>query len=260
MTGAPENSERPILNVEGDLVALGPLRRDLLPLYTRWINDLGAARTLGAFLPMTLEGETKWYDESATSEKTVPFTVYARQERPDTFPDWQPNPVCTQTVNAANDTLTGTASKDVLCGDSRNNTIDGGGGNDIILAQGGNDTLTGVTGNDTLNGGPGTDTALYSGTTAVVASLATEFATGVGSDVLLGIENLTGSDANDRLTGSSAANSLVGGGGADAMFGVGGNDALDSMDGVTGNDSLDGGTGTDTKITDASEKSIVGFP
>ena len=61
-------------------MALEPLRRDLLPLYTRWINDLDAARTLGAFLPVTLEGETKWYDESATSEKTVPFTVYARPD------------------------------------------------------------------------------------------------------------------------------------------------------------------------------------
>lgn len=77
MNDALENGERPIINVEGDLVALGPLRRDLLPLYTRWINDLAAARTLGASSPMTLEGETKWYDESATSEKTVPFTVYA---------------------------------------------------------------------------------------------------------------------------------------------------------------------------------------
>jgi len=74
-----ESGEPPTLNVEGDLVALGPLRRDLLPLYTRWINDLAAVRTLGASLPITLEGETKWYDEWATSEKTVPFTVYARQ-------------------------------------------------------------------------------------------------------------------------------------------------------------------------------------
>ncbi len=80
MTETSGGSEAPILNVEGDLVALGPLRRDLLPLYTRWINDLAAARMLGASLPTTLEGETKWYDEWATSEKTVPFTVYARPE------------------------------------------------------------------------------------------------------------------------------------------------------------------------------------
>jgi diamine N-acetyltransferase len=73
-----ENAERPILNIEGELVALGPLRRDLLPLYLRWVNDLEALRTLGAFLPTTLEGETKWYDEWATSETIVPFTIYAR--------------------------------------------------------------------------------------------------------------------------------------------------------------------------------------
>ena len=40
----------------------------------------------------------------------------------------------------------------------------------------------------------------------------------------------------------------------------GGNDALVSRDGVSGNDFLDGGSGTDTKATDATEKSIVGFP
>jgi hypothetical protein len=75
------DSKAPVLNVEGDFLALGALRRGMLPLYTRWINDLGAARPLlGTFLPKTLEGETKWYDEWPTSEKTVPFTVYARPE------------------------------------------------------------------------------------------------------------------------------------------------------------------------------------
>jgi hypothetical protein len=58
MGDASENAERPILNLEGDLVALGPLRRDLLPLYQRWINDLGTMRTLGlAPLPITSEKE-----------------------------------------------------------------------------------------------------------------------------------------------------------------------------------------------------------
>ena len=47
--------ERPVINIEGELVALGPLRRDLLQLYQRWINDLAAARGLGAFLPITVE-------------------------------------------------------------------------------------------------------------------------------------------------------------------------------------------------------------
>jgi Ca2+-binding RTX toxin-like protein len=107
----------------------------------------------------------------------------------DEKPDWQPLPVCTQTVNSNNDPLVGTSNDDVV----RDTTISGAGGN------------------DTLNGGPGTDTGLYPGSTAVRASLTTGFATGVGSDVLLAVENLTGSGANDRLTGSCAANTLIGG-------------------------------------------------
>lgn len=44
---APGTDERPIVNIEGERVALGPLRRDLLPAYQRWINDFSAVRTLG---------------------------------------------------------------------------------------------------------------------------------------------------------------------------------------------------------------------
>ena len=81
MTGAGTEGKRgAILNVEGDLVALGPLRRELLSLYQRWINDLKAIRMLGAFTPNTLEAETKWYDEWATSETVVPFTIYSLPE------------------------------------------------------------------------------------------------------------------------------------------------------------------------------------
>jgi len=175
-------------------------------------------------------------------------------------PDWQPIPVCTQTVNGNNDPLIGTAGKDVLCGDSRNNTIDGGGGPDIILAKGGIDTLTGSLGNDTLDGGPGIDTVSYVGAGAVKANLATGFATGPGADVLLGIENVTGSSGNDQLTGSPDANLLIGGSGNDVLLGLDGADTLNSMDGVNGNDTVNGGPGTDNCITDATEASIIGCP
>lgn len=70
----------PILNVEGDLVALGPLRRDLLPLYQRWINDLGTMRTLDLPPhPMTMEKEQDWYDQQSKTEVDVPFTIYERE-------------------------------------------------------------------------------------------------------------------------------------------------------------------------------------
>jgi diamine N-acetyltransferase len=68
--------ERPVINIEGELVALGPLRRDLLQLYQRWINDLVAARGLGAFLPITVEKEIEWYESQAKSEGDITFTIY----------------------------------------------------------------------------------------------------------------------------------------------------------------------------------------
>ena len=84
MGDASENAERPILNIEGDLVALGPLRRELLPLYQRWINDLGTMRTLGlAPLPMTSEKEQDWYDRQSKAEDDVPFTIYERETAPE---------------------------------------------------------------------------------------------------------------------------------------------------------------------------------
>lgn len=144
---------------------------------------------------------------------------------------------------STNNPLVGTAGKDVLCGDNRNNTINGAGGNDIILGRGGNDRLTGGSGNDTLNGGPGNDTALFPGSKPVKANLTTGFATGAGSDVLLGAENLNGSGAGDRLTGSAASNVLVG---------LGGSDILNVRDGRAG-DTVNGGAGTDNCVRDAGD-------
>ncbi len=173
-------------------------------------------------------------------------------------PDWQPVPRCTITGTPGDDTgtnaLVGTdptdtsTGKDVICGLGGNDTINGLGGNDIVLGGDGNDRLVGATGNDTLSGGPGADTVLYPGTAPVVANLTTEFATGVGSDVLLGIENLSGSSADDRLTGNAARNLLSG---------LGGNDFLDARDGKAGNDKVDGGPGaSDTCRKDAGDTAL----
>jgi RimJ/RimL family protein N-acetyltransferase len=80
VTGSSQYSEEIILNVVGELVALGPLRRDLLPVYQRWINDLGTMRTLGVPpLPMTSEKEQEWYDRQSKAENDVPFTIYERE-------------------------------------------------------------------------------------------------------------------------------------------------------------------------------------
>lgn len=70
---------QPILNIVGELVALGPLRRELLPLYGRWINDFGTVRKLGLPPhPMTAEQEQGWYERVANYGDDAPFTIYER--------------------------------------------------------------------------------------------------------------------------------------------------------------------------------------
>jgi Ca2+-binding RTX toxin-like protein len=169
--------------------------------------------------------------------------------------------------------LTGSGFNDVLAGTSGNNTLDGAGGVDTVTyaaatagvtvslalttaqATGGagtdtvlnfenltgsafNDTLLGSSGDNILDGGAGLDTVSYANATAgVTASLVVTTAQatgGAGSDTLLNIENLIGSDFNDTLTGNAGNNALTGGAGADRL------------NGGAGDDVLDGGTGTDT--------------
>ncbi len=73
-----DEEARPIINIVGERVALGPISRDHLPLYQRWFNDFGTLRTLDIVPhPLTMEGETAWYDRAATSDASVAhFTIY----------------------------------------------------------------------------------------------------------------------------------------------------------------------------------------
>ncbi len=71
-----QRDECPLVNIVGERVALGPLRRDLLPLYLRWINDLPAARNLGMLPPQTLEQEDRWYDSAVGETDVRTFTIY----------------------------------------------------------------------------------------------------------------------------------------------------------------------------------------
>lgn len=69
----------PIFNIVGELVALGPVRRDLIPIYQRWINDFEVVRTLALFpQPFTEETETRWYDAASTDRDHPTFTIFER--------------------------------------------------------------------------------------------------------------------------------------------------------------------------------------
>lgn len=109
--------------------------------------------------------------------------------------------------------------------------------------------ITAGVGNNLINGGDGLDTVSYdSGTSAtagVTVSLAVTGAqstVGSGSDTLVSIENLRGSQYDDVLTGNANANRIEGHTGNDSLVGGDGND---SLGGGLGNDTLTGGAGVD---------------
>jgi Ca2+-binding RTX toxin-like protein len=127
-------------------------------------------------------------------------------------------------------TFTGTAGADTLNGSNFDDTLNGLAGNDVLHGLAGNDMLMGGAGNDLIDGGTGIDTASYAdATSGVKVSLAVTGAQstgGSGSDTLVGIENLLGSNYADTLTGDAGANRLNGGAGGDTLTGGAGADTF----------------------------------
>ena len=124
----------------------------------------------------------------------------------------------------------------VINGTAGGETLIGTGSDDTISGLDGNDTLRGGGGDDILDGGDGIDTADYTdATSGVSAQLNDAINTSggdVGSDTLLNIENLTGSDFNDLLIGSDGANVLTGGLGADTFYKGAGDIITDFQHGI----------------------------
>lgn len=139
--------------------------------------------------------------------------------------------------------INGTPGNDVLCG---------GAGDDQIVGGDGDDILVGGLGSDRLDGGAGTDIVSFAtSTSAVTVDLAVGTASGEGSDVLVGAEQVTGSRFDDVLRGSAAPDLLSGGPGRDLVDGRAGNDQLlgdagsDTFRPGQGDDAVDGGLDTD---------------
>jgi Ca2+-binding RTX toxin-like protein len=131
-------------------------------------------------------------------------------------------------------------------GTSNDDYLSGLGGNDTLVGFGGQDLLDGGAGDDTLDGGDGIDTAVYAlaraGVLVSLAQAGAQSTGGAGVDTLRAIENLIGSDFDDRLTGDDGANVLYGLAGNDTLLGGSGDDILI---GGSGRDVLDGGEGFD---------------
>jgi RimJ/RimL family protein N-acetyltransferase len=75
------SSAQPPFPIEGKLVALGPLERDLLPLYRRWQSALETQLLAGfpePLQPVTVEQTNGWYERATTGAHAIWFTIYAR--------------------------------------------------------------------------------------------------------------------------------------------------------------------------------------
>lgn len=66
----------PTLLVAGTRAALGPIRRDLIGTYQRWMTDLEVLRGLGQREVMSLDAEQAWYDQAVKDSNAAHFTVY----------------------------------------------------------------------------------------------------------------------------------------------------------------------------------------
>ncbi|WP_038035821.1 calcium-binding protein, partial [Thermopetrobacter sp. TC1] len=136
------------------------------------------------------------------------------------------------TAAAQNNTITGirdiTGSNydDALTGDDNSNNLSGGAGDDLIDGAGGWDTV------DYSDADTAVNVDLSAGTASDGQG---------GTDTLINIENVIGSDFDDTITGDANDNIFNGNRGDDTINGGGGNDIfLTSF----GNDTFDGGSGT----------------
>lgn len=135
---------------------------------------------------------------------------------------------------------------------------------DVMLGGGpGPESYEGGLGDDLIDGKGGIDRAVYrNAPSGVTVDLAAGFARGGdGSDRLVGIEEVIGSELDDRLLGAATDDYLAGfrgddvltgRGGADLLWGAEGDDRLkggagdDTLDGDVGADRMNGGGGADT--------------
>jgi Ca2+-binding RTX toxin-like protein len=129
-----------------------------------------------------------------------------------------------------NDTL---SNIEGVYGSAYNDSLIGGlAANGVSVSDGLSEVFRGGAGNDTINGGQGYDRADYTSSTAGADVTLGGTGNGTasdglgGTDTLVNIEAVRGSDFNDTLTGSDSA-------------------AFESFEGRAGNDVIDGKAGTD---------------
>ena len=75
----PQAEEKPLINIVGVKVALGPFHRGMLPLLSKWDNDFGVALLSGDPLRPVMKELTETYYERNSKEEQhnrVQFAIY----------------------------------------------------------------------------------------------------------------------------------------------------------------------------------------
>lgn len=167
-------------------------------------------------------------------------------------------------VDLAAGIATGGAGTDTLIGIEH---VTGSKFNDLLKGDNATNWFNPGLGNDTVDGGAGQDVVMYEDATSgatVNLKLGTASGTGIGTDRLISIENVHGTNFNDVITltdqggyvfGRGGNDSLVGGAGSDNFFGGLG---ADTIDGAAGWDTVDyGSDDTDRAAALVAERGVV---
>jgi len=135
------------------------------------------------------------------------------------------------TRSAGNDTLAGIEG---VRGSRFDDSLIGDGGANLLAGDAGNDRLMASSGGDTLDGGLGFDIADFGalGAGIVLSQRADGTGSFSGGGVLLGIEQVWGSNGADRFVSDGGAHNFRGDGGNDTIEGGGGVDTIDGGDGI----------------------------
>jgi serralysin len=138
---------------------------------------------------------------------------------------------------AGNDILDGLGGADTLNGNAGADVLRGGAGNDTLNGGDGADLLDGGDGGDSLVGGSGTDTVTYASATSGVTVTLGIAGSGSGSlgfangDALTGIEQIIGSNFQDRFNVTPDQGWIVdGGGNSDTVWFANNSGNIDTSD------------------------------
>jgi len=140
-------------------------------------------------------------------------------------------------VGTGNDRISVGDGENIVVSGAGNDQVFAGDGNDLISTGAGNDTISAGAGSDQIDGGEGVDILSYrESAEGVTVNLADGSGSGgdAEGDSLSNIENIEGTQHDDRITGDHKDNQLVGGSGDDWLSGG------------LGSDNIIGGEGTDT--------------